>query len=224
MIKYVIFDKDGTLIDTEPLFQRSWNEVGEKWGLKDIDKLYCKIIGRSRDTIIRLLEDTYGKEVDCEGFYAERMARARELFEGEIPLKKGALEILQFLRENSIPVAVATSTVLQIAEKNLKKTGLWEYIDAVVTSEMVVDGKPAPDIFLEAARRIGAEKDECIVCEDSYNGIFAAHAAGMKPIMVPDLLPPTLETEALVYKTCDDLLEVIDLIKKENIDDFGGKL
>lgn len=217
MINYVIFDKDGTLIDTEPLFQRSWNEVGEKWGLKDIDKLYCKIIGRSRDTIIKLLEDTYGKGVDCEGFYAERMVRARELFEGEIPLKKGALEILQFLRENSIPVAVATSTVLQIAEKNLKKTGLWEYIDAVVTSEMVVDGKPAPDIFIEAGKRIGVEDASmCIVCEDSYNGIFAAHAAGMKPIMVPDLLPPTSETDSLVYKTCNDLLDVIDLIKAEN--------
>ncbi len=208
---------DGTLLDTEPLFERAWNEVGEKWGLRDIDKLYCKIVGRSRDTIIKLLEDTYGKEVDCKGYYAERMERSRELFEGEIPLKKGTLEILEFLRKEKIPVAVATSTVMQIAEKNLKKTDLWDYIDMVVTSEMVVNGKPAPDIFLEAGRRIGAlDNSECIVCEDSYNGIIGAHAAGMKPIMIPDMLPPTEETDRLVYKTCTDLFEVIKLIKEEN--------
>ncbi len=207
---------DGTLLDTEPIFEKAWNEIGEKWGLRDIDKLYCKIVGRSRDTIIKLLEDTYGKEVDCKGYYAERMERAGELFDGYIPLKKGALEILEFLRKEKIAVAVATSTVMQIAEKNLRKTDLWDYIDIVVTSEMVENGKPAPDIFLEAASRIGAKKEECIVCEDSYNGIKAANASGMRPIMIPDMLPPTDETDRLVYKTCTDLFEVMELIKKEN--------
>lgn len=216
MINYVIFDMDGTLLDTEPIFEKAWNEIGEKWGLRDIDKLYCKIVGRSRDTIIKLLEDTYGKDVDCKGYYAERMERAGELFDGYIPLKKGTLEILEFLREEKIAIAVATSTVMQIAEKNLRKTGLWDYIDMVVTSEMVENGKPAPDIFLEAASRIGAKKEECIVCEDSYNGIKAAHASGMRPIMIPDMLPPTDETDRLVYKTCTDLFEVMELIKKEN--------
>ena len=216
MINYVIFDMDGTLLDTEPIFEKAWNEIGEKWGLRDIDKLYCKIVGRSRDTIIKLLEDTYGKDVDCKGYYAERMERAGELFDGYIPLKKGTLEILKFLREENIAIAVATSTVMQIAEKNLRKTGLWDYIDMVVTSEMVENGKPAPDIFLEAASRIGAKKEECIVCEDSYNGIKAAHASGMRPIMIPDMLPPTDETDRLVYKTCTDMFEVMELIKKEN--------
>lgn len=216
MIKYVIFDKDGTLLDTEPIFQRGWNEIGEKWGFKDIDKLYCKIVGRSRETIIELLEETYGKEKDCKAYYAERMARVRELLEGDIPIKSGAMELLGFLKEQNIKIAVATSTVMEIAEKNLKKVGMWDYVDVVVTGDMVEHGKPAPDIFIEAGRRIGAIKEECIVCEDSYNGIIAAHAAGMKPIMIPDMLPPTKETDAMVYKTCSNLFEVLELIKQEN--------
>lgn len=216
MINCVIFDMDGTLLDTEPLFNRSWNEIGEKWGLEGIDKLYIKIVGRSSDTIIKLLEDTYGEGVDCKAYYAERMARSRELFEQEIPLKPGALEILEFLKAEGIRVAIATSTVTEIAKKNLKKVGLWEYIDEVVTSEMVENGKPAPDIFIEAGKRIGAKTEECIVCEDSYNGIIAAHASGMRAIMIPDMLPPTEETERLTYKTCTDLFEVMELIKKEN--------
>ena len=216
MIKVIAADMDGTLLDTEPLFERAWNEVGAKWGLEGIEKLYVNIVGRSSDTIIKLLEDTYGEGVDCKAYYAERMARSRELFEQEIPLKPGALEILKFLKAEGIRVAIATSTVTKIAEKNLKKVGLWEYVDEVVTSEMVENGKPAPDIFIEAGRRIGAVKEECIVCEDSYNGIIAAHASGMKPIMIPDMLPPTEETNRLTYKTCNDLFEVMELIKKEN--------
>lgn len=216
MIKYVIFDKDGTLLDTEPIFQRGWNEIGEKWGFKDIDKLYCKIVGRSRETIIELLEETYGTEKDCKAYYSERMARVRELLEGDIPIKAGAIELLGFLKEQNIKIAVATSTVMEIAEKNLKKVGMWDYVDVVVTGDMVKHGKPAPDIFIEAGKRIGAIKEECIVCEDSYNGIIAAHAAGMKPIMIPDMLPPTKETDAMVYKTCSNLFEVLELIKQEN--------
>ena len=86
----------------------------------------------------------------------------------------------------------------------------------MITGDRVSNGKPAPDIFIEAGRRINAKADECAVCEDSYSGIFGAYAAGMKPILIPDLLKPTKETDEVTYATVESLLDVIEIIKNEN--------
>lgn len=216
MIKYIIFDKDGTLLDTEPIFRRAWVEVGERWSFEGIDELYPSMMGNSDEFIIEKLYQIYGADKDCRAFYNERMARIMELLEEEIPLKSGCREILEFAKENNISVAVATSTNRERAEKNLKKTGISDCFDAIVTGDTVERSKPAPDIFLEAARQIGANKEECIICEDSYNGLLAAYNSGMIPIFVPDLLSPNEKTDELAYKTCSDLFEVIELIKTEN--------
>ena len=113
-------------------------------------------------------------------------------------------------------MAIATSTPMYITSNNMDKTGIGKYMDAVVTAEAVQNGKPAPDIFLEAAKRIGADPLYTIVCEDSINGIRGAHRAAMKPIMVVDRLAPTEETEELCYAICNSLFDVMELIKKEN--------
>ena len=215
MIKYIIFDKDGTLLDTEPIFKRAWVEVGEQWGLENIEDMYESIMGNNGEFIIQKLYATY-PDKDCRAYYNERMDRVMELLEGEIPLMTGCKEILEFAKVNGIKIAVATSTTLKRAEKNLKRLGLWDYFGAVVTGDLVERSKPEPDIFLEAAKRIGAKKDECIVCEDSYNGLLAAKASGMRPIFIPDMLAPNKETDKIAYKTCRDLFEVMELIKEEN--------
>ena len=220
MIKYVIFDMDGTLLDTEPLYMGSWVETGVKWGLdrKLMEDIYIPLIcGRSVDSSKRVLKDHFGEEFDSEGFMSERMALYSDLASKDLHLKKGCRELLEFLKEHNIPMAIATSTVPEITHKNLRKMEIVDYFDAIVTSTMVEHGKPAPDIFIEAGKRIGVSRsDECIVCEDSYSGIFAAHAAGMKPILIPDLLKPTEETDEVTYATLDSLIDVIELIKKEN--------
>lgn len=219
MIKYVIFDMDGTLLDTEPIYMSSWVETGVKWGLdrKVMEDVYIPLIcGRSVESSKRVLKDCFGEDFDSEGFMTERMALYSEITSKELHLKKGCRELLDFLKEQGIPMAIATSTVPEITSNNLKRMGLIDYFDAIVTSTMVEHGKPAPDIFIEAGKRISANNAECAVCEDSYSGIFAAHAAGMKPILIPDLLKPTKETDEVTYATLDSLLEVIELIKKEN--------
>ena len=215
MIKYIIFDKDGTLLDTEPIFKRAWVEVGEQWGLEGIEEMYPSIMGNNGEFIVQKLYAAY-PDRDCQAYYNERMDRVTTLMEGEIPLMAGCREILDFARKNGISVAVATSSTRERAEKNLKKLDLWDYFDAVVTGDMVKKSKPEPDIFLEAASRIGARKDECIVCEDSYNGLLAAKASGMRPIFIPDMLMPNEETDKLAYKTCRDLFELMELIQEEN--------
>ena len=220
MIKYVIFDMDGTLLDTENLYMRSWVETGVKWGLdrKVMEDMYIPLIcGRSVESSKRVLKEHFGEDFDSEGFMSERMALYSELSSVDLRLKKGCRELLEFLKKQGIPMAVATSTVPEITNKNLKRMGLVDYFEAIVMSTMVKRGKPAPDIFIEAGKRIGVEDpEECIVCEDSYSGIFGAFAAGMKPILIPDLLRPTEETDKVTYATVDSLLDVIDVIKREN--------
>ena len=219
MIKYVIFDMDGTLLDTEPNYRRSWIETGVKWGLdeKTVSDMYAPFIcGRSVESSKRVLKDHFGEDFDSDEFMLQRMARFHEIDAVELRLKKGCIEILKFLKEQGIPAAIATSTVPEITFRNLERAAITDYVDIVVTATMVQNGKPAPDIFIEAGNRIGAVADECIVCEDSYNGIAAAKAAGMKPIFIPDILRPTEETDRDAYATLESLIDVIELIKMEN--------
>ena len=216
MIKYVIFDMDGTLLDTEPLYEKSWVDIGEKWGLEGMAEKYPLIVGRSIESICSMMKEWFGEDFDASGFFEERMKCFVELIGKEIPLKDGCMELLEFLKRQSIPMAIATSTPMYITSSNMQKTGIGKYADAVVTAEAVKNGKPAPDIFLEAARRIGADPLYTVVCEDSINGICGAHRAAMKPIMVVDRLVPTKETEELCYAICNSLFDVMELIKKEN--------
>lgn len=216
MIKYAIFDMDGTLIDTEPLYEKAWVDIGEKWGLDGMAEKYPLIVGRSIESICSMMKEWFGEDFDASGFFAERMQCFVGFIEKEIPLKDGCIELLEFLKRQGIPMAIATSTPMYITSSNMQKTGIGKYMDAVVTAEAVKNGKPEPDIFLEAARRIGADPLYTVVCEDSINGIRGAHRAAMKPIMVVDRLAPTDETEKLCFATCDSLFDVMELIKKEN--------
>ena len=216
MIKYVIFDMDGTLIDTEPFYEQSWNETGKRWGVEVRDMYAEYVCGRSIENVKNTLKERFGENFDSEGFMSERMTLYAQLAEKNLKLKAGCREILDFLREHGIPCAVATSTVSDLTYSNLDRVNIRQFFDAVVTGDMVKNGKPSPDIFLEAGRRIGAEAGECIVCEDSYSGIEAASNAKMKPVFIPDRRIPTEETDRLAYATVSSLFEVIELIKKEN--------
>ena len=134
---------------------------------------------------------------------------AKELARG-VPLKPGCREILASLHARGIPMAIGSSGRRAQIESNLSVSGFTSYFFAIASGDEVLHGKPAPDIFLLAAKRLGVPPADCYVFEDSPNGIRAAHAAGMKPILIPDLMPVTEEIASLtvgVYKVLTDALE-----------------
>ena len=217
MINYVIFDMDGTLFDTEPLYKEAWIKTLEDWNLPDPEGLHPLFVGTGETEIIEILKKAGGEHRDYSSIFNYRNEHYYyKLIEKSIPLKAGCIEILEFLREKGIKIALATSTHAKTAHGNLKKAGVFGFFDAIVTGDMIEHGKPAPDIFMKAGELICSNVDETIVCEDSFSGLKGAHAAGMKPVMVIDQLEPTPEIKKLTYAIGNSLFDVIDLIKKEN--------
>ena len=133
-----------------------------------------------------------------------------------VPVKEGCFELLEYLKSEGIPCALATSTPMKLVEHNMSVTGIGKYMSAIVTGDMVENGKPSPDIFIEAGRRIGADPAECMVLEDSFNGLRGAKEAGMIPIMIIDGMRPDDEIKNIITAQCESLFEVLDTVKKIN--------
>jgi HAD superfamily hydrolase (TIGR01509 family) len=125
-----------------------------------------------------------------------------------VPLKKGVRELLAYFRENGYKIAIASSGLLATIERRMKYHGIFEYFDVIVSGDMVTKSKPDPEIFLLCAEKLGVDPAEITVFEDSQNGIRAAYAAGMRPVMVPDLAQPEKDVAAMAYAICSSLLEV----------------
>ncbi len=213
MINYVIFDMDGTLLDTEELFRRSWIETSNEYGLPRGEEFYELVAGSPAQRLREKFIEIYGADIDYDEFISVRKARFLSYIEKDVPLKPYCREILEYLKEQGVKIALATSTNIEITRRNLEKTGILHYFDAIVTGDEVKNGKPAPDIFLLAAKRIGAGIDETVIVEDTYNGLRGAYASGIRGIMVVDGQPPNNETHAITVAECYDLNEVLNYIK-----------
>ena len=130
-------------------------------------------------------------------------------------VKEGAHEVLSYLKSHGYKIGMATSTPWDTVEDHLARTDMAKYFDTIVTGDMIENGKPAPDIYLLAAERLGVDPAACIGVEDSMSGIRAVHAAGMRPVMIPDLIQPTPEVEAMLWKRLTCLSELIPLLREE---------
>ena len=218
MIKAVLFEMDGTVFDTEPIYRRGWIRAAKEVGFDvDMDLFFARICGLNMNDICACVYRFYGEDAPFEKIHAlQRAYLDEELESGVLPFKAGAPKIFEELKKRGIKIALATSTGRKTVDRYLKMSGLEGVFDVIVTGETVTHGKPHPEIFLTAAERIGVAPKHCVVVEDSHHGVRAGHAAGMLTVIVPDLQPCTEELVPLLWNCCSTLSDLLPLIDQEN--------
>lgn len=189
-IKGVVFDMDGLLLDTERLYKQAMADICTEWGLEMSDEIFISLVGIPSNKSAEIYYRHYGDSFDVDAFNALCFERITAMCETTVPLKVGARMLVEQLSARDVPIAVATSTGRDMAHSFLDRAGLKQHFDHIVTRHDVTNGKPHPEPFLTAAKRLGLAPENCIAFEDSHNGVRAAHGAGMATIMVPDILLP----------------------------------
>lgn len=213
--KAVIFDMDGLLFDTEKVFNKAWQTLADSRGLILDLRMLDQLRGTSGKQMLKIINN-YWPEEDEKILMEEVFKVAEVLLKEYVPIKPGAVELLNFLQKRSVPMAIATSSPRYLVERNLQVTGFDKFFEAIVCREDIHNGKPDPEIFLKAAEKLKKNAQECIVLEDAVHGVKAGLYAHCKTFMIPDLIQPDeeiLNSDVLILK---DLNQVIDVLIKND--------
>lgn len=216
-MKAIIFDMDGVLFDTEKLCMDSWVAVAANHGMTGVEEVFPLCIGLNDTDTRALIMDRMGEEFPYDEFKKEASAWFHAYVkENGLPVKKGVREILEYLKENGWSVGLASSSRKKSVLSHLENTGLREYFSVIITGDMIEHSKPQPDIYLKACEELGANPKECFAIEDSLNGIRSAHWAGLKPIMVPDMIAPNDEIKSITRWIFKDLTKVLEFFSQQH--------
>lgn len=212
----IIFDMDGLMFDTERIGHLAWERVAEKYQFSYSIDITKRFIGKNYKAIMAVLKDEYGENAPVEFWHEESWMERKQIFleNGTLGLKPGLIEILTFLKDLKIKLAVASSSKHADIIHHLNHEGLSEYFDFVVGGDEVKESKPNPDIFLMPCRAFDVVPQNALVIEDSYNGFLAARSAGIPVIVVPDLVEPTEDVLAEALGVFPSLHEVKAYIEK----------
>lgn len=214
MTNTIIFDMDGVLFDTERMSCECWDEVSREMKLGDLSEGVKGCVGLNNNDSHILMHNLYGMDFPYQEFIDTVHAlMGRRILEEGIPLKEGVVEILDYLTGRGYIIGLASSTSKASVLSHLEDAGITHYFKAVITGDMVEHSKPMPDIYLKACEELGVSPMNAIAIEDSPNGIRSAYRAGMKPVMVPDLIEPTPEISAMLYGKFYSLLDVIEYLE-----------
>ncbi|EGA64279.1 HAD family phosphatase [Vibrio brasiliensis] len=209
-----IFDMDGLLLDTERVCMRVFKQACATTNQPFHEEVYLSIIGCNSATIEKIFRQAYGEHY--ETVHDEWRVNYNAIVKHQaIPLKEGVIELLSWLKENNVPIAVATSTHRDVATFKLKLAGLDHYFDNLTCGCEVSHGKPDPEIYLLAAQRLGVNPANCLAFEDSNNGVRSAVAANMTTYQIPDLVEPSEEVKALGHQIVPSLSQVLAQLKQQ---------
>ena len=214
MIKAVIFDMDGLMIDSERVTFEGYQHILSKKGKTITEDFYITLLGKPIKGIFQRFYDVYGNDFPIESVITDVHQYMAERFETEgVPLKTGLVELLKYFREKGYRTIVATSSNRNRVDTILKSADIEQYFDDSICGDEVTKGKPDPEVFLKSCMKLGVNTDEAVVLEDSEAGIQASYAAGIKVICVPDMKQPEPEYAQKTFMIVTDLNKVKDWLE-----------
>ena len=217
MIKAVIFDMDGLMIDSERVTFEGYQHVLAKENLTMSEEKYKTLLGKPVKAVHDLFKEDYGPQYDVDQIIKDVHAYIAKRFETEgVPLKPGLVELLKYLKVNNYKTIIATSSHRNRVDLIVKQAQIDQYFDDSICGDEVTKGKPNPEVFLKACQKLQVSPQDALVLEDSESGINAAYNADIKVIGIPDMKYPEEKYVKMTYKIMDNLFQVKDFLEENN--------